>query len=377
MTSKLFSPITIGGLTLANRIAVSPMCQYSAVDGSANDWHQQHLGSLSLSGAGMVIVEMTAVTPEGRITPACLGLYSDANEAALERIVATCRRWGNSRLGIQLAHAGRKASVDLPWLGGGPLPAAAGAWQGVAASAIAFDQGWPAPQPLGAEGLARIRDAFAVAARRADRLGFDLVELQGAHGYLLHSFLSPVANRRDDRYGGSRKNRMRFPLEVAAAVRAVWPSTKALGMRITGFDWIEGGLTSTEAALFASALKSAGLDYVCVTSGGISPQARPMIGPGYQVPFAEAVRRDGKITVQAVGMIAEPRQAEAIIAEGRADCVALARAFLDDPRWSWHAADTLGADIAFPPQYHRSRPNLWPGAALAYPHRGNQPYAHA
>jgi len=285
----------------------------------------------------MLVVEMTAVTPEGRITPACLGLYSDANEAGLERIVATCRRWGNSRLGIQLAHAGRKASVHVPWQGGKSLSAAEGAWQGVAASAIAFDDDWPAPQALDEEGLARIRDAFAAAARRADRLGFDLVELQGARGYLPHSFLSPVANRRGDRYGGSSENRMRFPLEVAAAVRVAWPSAKALGMRITGFDWIEGGLTSTEAALFASALKSAGLDYVCVTSGGISPQARPMIGPGYQVPFAEAVRRDGKIAVQAVGMIADPYQAEAIIAEGRADCVALARAFLDDPRWSWHA----------------------------------------
>jgi 2,4-dienoyl-CoA reductase-like NADH-dependent reductase (Old Yellow Enzyme family) len=206
--------------------------------------------------------------------------------------------------------------------------------------------------------------------RRADRLGFDLLELHGAHGCLLHSFFSPIANRRRDSYGGSLDNRMRFPLEVSAAVRAAWPRGKALGMRITGSDWIEGGLTSAEATLFAAALKDAGFDYVCVSSGGISPQARPTVGPGYQVPFAETVKRDGKITVQAVGMIADPHQAEAIVAEGRADCVALARAFLDDPRWSWHAADALGADIACPPQYARSRPNLWPGAALAHPHRG-------
>jgi 2,4-dienoyl-CoA reductase-like NADH-dependent reductase (Old Yellow Enzyme family) len=221
MTSNLFSPIAIGGLTLANRIAVSPMCQYSAIDGSANDWHLQHMASLSLSGAGVAIVEMTAVEPEGRITPACLGLYSDANEAALERVLATCRRWGNTKLGIQLAHAGRKASVHVPWQGGKPLSPSGGAWQRVAASPIAFDEGWPAPQPLDEEGLARIRGAFVAAARRADRLGFDLLELQGANGYLLHSFLSPIANHRGDRYGGSLDNRMRFPLEVSAAVRAV------------------------------------------------------------------------------------------------------------------------------------------------------------
>jgi 2,4-dienoyl-CoA reductase-like NADH-dependent reductase (Old Yellow Enzyme family) len=371
MSSHLFSPIAIGGLTLSNRIAVSPMCQYSAVDGSANDWHLQHLGSLSLSGAGVVIVEMTAVEPEGRITPACLGLYSDGNEAALERILATCRRWGNTRLGIQLAHAGRKASVHVPWQGGKPLSPSDGSWQRVAASPIAFDAGWPAPQALDEAGLARIRGAFVAAARRADRLGFDLLELHGAHGYLLHTFLSPIANHRGDNYGGSLPDRMRFPLEVSAAVRAVWPRGKALGMRITGSDWIEGGLTSVEATLLAAALKDGGFDYVCVSSGGISPQARPTVGPGYQVPFAETVKRDGKITVQAVGMIADPHQAEAIVAEGRADCVALARAFLDDPRWSWHAADVLGADIACPPQYARSRPNLWPGAVLAHPHRGD------
>ena len=259
MASHLFSPITIGGLTLPNRIAVSPMCQYSAVDGLANDWHLQHLGSLSLSGAGVVIVEMTAVEPQGRITPACLGLYSDANEAALERVVATCRRWGNTRLGIQLAHAGRKASVHVPWQGGKPLSAEDGAWQAVGAASIPFDDDWPAPRALDHEGLGRISSAFVAAARRADRLGFELLELHGAHGYLLHSFLSPIANDRSDDYGGRPENRMRFPLEVAAAVRAVWPRGKALGMRITGSDWAEGGLTSADATLFAAALKEAGI----------------------------------------------------------------------------------------------------------------------
>ncbi|HKS88103.1 MAG TPA: NADH:flavin oxidoreductase/NADH oxidase [Stellaceae bacterium] len=368
MPSHLFSPIAIGGLDLPNRIAVSPMCQYSATDGSANDWHLQHLASLSLSGAGIVIVEATAVEPEGRITPACLGLYSDANEAALERVIAACRRWGNTKLGIQLAHAGRKASVHVPWQGGKPLAPAEGAWQRVAASAVPFDEGWPAPQALDNAGLARIRDAFVAAARRADRLGFDLLELHAAHGYLLHTFLSPIANRRTDEYGGSAEARLRFPLEVAAAVRAAWPPAKALGLRITGSDWIDGGLTAADAAQFAAALKEAGVDYVCVSSGGISPQARVVVGPGYQVPFAARVRRDSGIIVQAVGMIADPHQAEAIIARGQADCVALARGFLDDPRWSWHAADALGAEIACPPQYRRSRPDLWPGAALVRRH---------
>jgi 2,4-dienoyl-CoA reductase-like NADH-dependent reductase (Old Yellow Enzyme family) len=249
--SRLFDPITLGGIALANRIAVSPMCQYSAEGGSANDWHLQHLGSLSLSGAGLLIVEQTAVEPTGRISHGCLGLYSDANEAALARAVALCRRWGLARLGIQLAHAGRKASAKVPWHGGGPLAPDASAWPTVAPSAIPFHDHWPAPQALDEAGLARIRDAHAEAAKRADRLGFDLVELLGAHGFLLHSFLSPIANRRSDRYGGSLANRMRFPLAVAAAVRGVWPCNKALGMRITGFDWIPNGITAGEAGIFA------------------------------------------------------------------------------------------------------------------------------
>ncbi len=364
MPSHLFSPIAIGGVTLPNRIAVSPMCQYSAVDGSATDWHLQHLGSLSLSGAGLLILEATAVEAAGRITQSCLGLYSDANEAALERVVATCHRWGNAKLGIQLAHAGRKASTQVPWAGGKPLGEAEGAWQRVGASLIPFAEGYPAPEPLDEAGLARVRDAFVAAARRAARLGFDLVELHGAHGYLLHSFLSPIANHRTDWYGGSVENRMRFPLEVAAAVRAAWPRDKALGMRITGFDWTPGGLTTADAVVFARELERIGFDYVCVSSGGISPAARVEVGAGYQVPFAAAVKAGSGLAVQAVGMIVAPRQAERIVAEGKADCVALARGFLDDPRWAWHAADALGDEAACPPQYARSRPGLWPGAAL-------------
>ena len=367
--SHLFSPITIGGVILANRIAVSPMCQYSAVEGSATNWHAQHLGSLSLSGAGLLVLEATGVEAAGRITLGCLGLYSDANEAALEPVLTLCRRWGSAKLGIQLAHAGRKASAKVPWQGGGPLSAAEGAWPTVGAAAIPFDEGWPAPQQLDEAGLARIRDSFVAAAKRADRLGFDLVELHGAHGYLLHSFVSPVSNHRTDRYGGSLDNRMRFPLEVAAAVRAVWPRKKALGMRITGSDWIDGALTDADAAIYANELYEIGLDYVCVSSGGVSPKAHVHVSPGYQVPFAETVKRQSKIVVQSVGMIADPHQAEAIVADGRADCVALARGFLDDPRWAWHAADALGAEVPCPPQYLRSRPKAWPGAALAHPAR--------
>ena len=370
MTSHLFSPLPIGGLTLANRIAVSPMCQYSTVDGAANDWHLQHLGSLSLSGAGLVIVEQTAVEPAGRISYGCLGLYSDANEAALARVVGFCRRVGTAALGIQLAHAGRKGSAKLPWEGGGPLSSDAGAWTTAAPSAVPFDNHWPAPMALDEAGLARIRDAHAEAARRAERLGFELVELLGAHGFLLHSFLSPITNRRTDNYGGGLENRMRYPLEVAAAIREVWPRRKALGMRITGTDWVDGGITSEEAGVFAGKLRDIGFDYVCVSSGGISPAARPAIAQGYQVPLAAAVKKASGITVQAVGMIVDPHHAEAILADGHADCVALARGFLDDPRWAWHAAAALGADAVYPPQYLRARPEHWSVAALALPHRG-------
>jgi 2,4-dienoyl-CoA reductase-like NADH-dependent reductase (Old Yellow Enzyme family) len=363
-TPSLFEPLSLGGITLANRIAVSPMCQYSAENGAANDWHLQHLGSLSLSGAGLVIVEQTAVEPAGRITHGCLGLYSDVNEAALVRVVGFCRRAGSAALGIQLAHAGRKGSAKLPWEGGGPLPPEAGAWTNAAPSAIPFDTRWPAPQALDEAGLERIRNAHTAAARRADRLGFDLVELLGAHGFLLHSFLSPIANRRTDAYGGSLANRMRYPLEVAAAIREVWPRRKALGMRITGKDWVDGGITPEEAGIFAGKLSDIGFDYVCVSSGSISPAARPTIAPGYQVPLAAAVKKASGIAVQTVGMIVDPHQAEAIVAEGHADCVALARGFLDDPRWAWHAAAALGSDAVYPPQYLRARPEHWPGATL-------------
>ncbi|MGO8920090.1 MAG: NADH:flavin oxidoreductase/NADH oxidase [Stellaceae bacterium] len=369
MPSPLFTPIALRRLTLANRIVVSPMCQYSAEDGSANDWHLLHLGSLALGGAGLLMIEATAVEAVGRITLGCLGLYSDANEAALARVVAACRRYGNTPLGIQLAHAGRKGSATRPWERIRALGAAEGAWQTVAPSALALDDGWPAPHALDAAALDRLVEGFVGATHRAARLGLDLVELHSAHGYLLHEFLSPIANRRTDSYGGSLENRMRLPLRIAAAVRAAWPEDKPMGARITGTDWLEGGFGIEEAVGFARALKASGCDYVCVSSGGIVPKAPIPIGPGYQLALAERVRRDTGIATRAVGLVAEPRQAEAVIASGQADMVAMARAFLDDPHWVWHAAETLGTKAAMPPQYERSRADLWPGARLARPRR--------
>ncbi len=363
MTSALFSPIKIRDLQLDNRIAVSPMCQYSADDGSANEWHLTHLGMLANSGAGLLVVEATHVERIGRITPGCLGLYSDENESALARVIAHCRRVGTAKLGIQLAHAGRKASSQRPWEGGLGLKPDQGAWETIAPSPVAFGAAWPAPRTMTRADIERVRDAFVAAARRATRIGFDEVELHMAHGYLLHSFMSPISNHRTDDYGGSFENRMRLPLEVARAVREVLPRGMPLGARITGSDWTEGGLTPDDAVAIAKSLKSAGIDFVCVSSGGIAADTKITLGPGYQTPFAEKVKRETGIPTRAVGLIAGAKQAEAIIAEGRADMVALARAFLDDPHWAWHAARALGADVKRPPQYARAAPALWPGAA--------------
>ena len=369
MTSPLFTPLTLRQLTLKNRIVVSPMCQYSAEDGSATDWHLLHLGSLALGGAGLLMLEATAVEAAGRISLGCLGLYSDANERALARIVGACRRFGNTPLGIQLGHAGRKGSATRPWEGIRALTADEGAWTTRAPSALPLEGGWPAPEALGAAEIEALVDTFVAATRRAARLDLDLVELHCAHGYLLHEFLSPIANHRDDAYGGSLENRMRLPLRIAAAVRAAWPAERPLGARITGTDWLEGGFGIDDAVVFARALKAAGCDYVCVSSGGIVTKAPIPIGPGYQLSLAERVRREAGIATRGVGLIAEPHQAAAVIASGQADMVAMARAFLDDPHWAWHAAEALGEKTAMPPQYARVRADLWPGAALARPQR--------
>jgi len=364
MTSALFSPIRLAGLEVPNRIVVSPMCQYSADDGVGNDWHMTHLGMLANSGAGMLVIEATHVERRGRITHGCLGLYSDACETALERIVYHCHHIGSAKLAIQLAHAGRKASSQRPWEGAKALTAEEDAWATIAPSALPFGPGWHTPAAMTEDDMARVTAAFVDAAKRAVRVGFDAVELHLAHGYLLHSFVSPLSNKRNDAYGGSLDGRMRFPLDVAKAVRAAVPREMPLGARITGSDWLDGGLTAADAVTLAKALKAAGLDYIDISSGNVSVDSRAPSDPGYNVPLAEPVRREAGIATRVVGMIANAKQAEDIVASGKADMVAMARAFLDDPHWGWHAAQALGAEVARPPQYARTAPKLWPGTAL-------------
>jgi len=360
MPAALFTPVEIDAVTFPNRIAVAPMCQYSAADGSATDWHLQHWMSLAMSGAGMVTVEATAVERRGRITHRDLGLYSDENEATITRALAAARRVAapGTRFGVQLAHAGRKASVHVPWVGGGPLAAGEDPWQTVAPSAVPFTEGWHTPKALDEPGIEGIIAAFQRAAERAGRAGFDFVEIHGAHGYLLQEFLSPLSNHRSDRWGGPLENRMRFILEVARAVRAALPSSLMLGARISATDWVEGGFQPDDAVAVARALKEAGVAYICASSGGNAAQARIPATPCYQVAFAEKIRREAGIPTRAVGLILHPEQAEAIVAEGKADLVALARAVLADPRWPWRAAAVLGSDIAVPPQYARAARTL-------------------
>jgi 2,4-dienoyl-CoA reductase-like NADH-dependent reductase (Old Yellow Enzyme family) len=364
MTAALFSPIRLADLELANRIVVAPMCQYSADDGAATDWHITHLGMLANSGAGLVVLEATHVERRGRITHGCLGLYSDACEASLERVVNHCRRIGTAKLGIQLAHAGRKASAQRPWEGAKALGPNEDPWPTIAPSALPFGPGWHTPAAMTEDDMARVRTAFTQAAHRAVRLGFDAIELHLAHGYLLHSFVSPLSNKRNDQWGGTLDGRMRFPLEVARAVRELVPSGTPLGARITGTDWVEGGLTADDAVALTKALKAEGLDYVDVSSGNIIPESRWGNEPGFNVPIAERVRRESGMPTRAVGLIVNAKQAEAIVAEGKADMIAMARAFLDDPHWGWHAAQTLSAEVARPLQYARTAPGLWPGSTM-------------
>ena len=358
MSSILFTPISLRSLELANRIVVSPMCQYSANDGTLTDWHLMHLGQYAVSGAGLVFVEATGVEPEGRITPGCSGLYSDANEAAMARVIRFFRDYGSARIGIQLAHAGRKASADLPWNGGAALKPEQGAWRTVAPSAIPYGPGWHVPEAMTGQTLQRVRDGFVQATRRAVRLGFDAIEIHSAHGYLLHTFLSPLSNRRDDAYGGSLENRMRYPLEVFDAVRAEWPEDKPLGVRFSASDWIEGGWDLEGSIAYAQALKARGCDFVDVSSGGLAPEQKITAGPGYQTRFAAEIRRATGLATMAVGRIIDPIQAETILATGQADMVALARGMLFDPRWPWHAAEALRDGATFPPQYMRAHPSL-------------------
>jgi 2,4-dienoyl-CoA reductase-like NADH-dependent reductase (Old Yellow Enzyme family) len=360
MTSRLFEPIAIGEVHLPNRIVVAPMCQYSASDGSATDWHLQHLSQLAYSGAGLVVVEATAVERRGRITHACLGLYSDDNEAALERVHHAARRLGGpTRFGVQLAHAGRKASTHVPWRGGASLAPGEDPWQTVSASAIPFGEGWHIPHALTRDEIDGTVAAFVQAAQRAVRIGFDVIEIHSAHGYLLHEFLSPLVNARTDDYGGPLENRIRLPLAVIRAVRAAVPSHVAVGLRISGTDWVEGGWDVTQSIAYVRAARNLGIAYVCVSSGGIRAKVQVPTKPGYQVPLAHEVRQATGVPTRAVGLITDPRQAEQLIADGSADMVALARAFLDDPRWAWHAADVLGAKVHSPSQYLLARSEGW------------------
>ncbi len=356
-TPHLFKPLRAGALTLANRIVIAPMCQYSAVDGCMTDWHLIHLGSLALSGAALLTIEATAVVPEGRITYADVGLWSDETEAAIARTLESVRRWSDIPIAIQLAHAGRKASHEIPWKGGRQIqPGERNGWQTESPSAIPFEPGEHAPVALDRAGLARVRDAFADAARRAARIGIDAVQLHGAHGYLLHEFLSPLSNRRDDEYGGSLENRMRFPLEVFEAVRAAFPMDRTVSVRVSGTDWAEGGWDAEQTVAFAQALETRGCAAIHVSSGGLTPEQRIPVAPGYQVPLARAVKQATSMPVVAVGLITDYDHAESIIATGDADMIALARGILYDPRWPWHAAAHLGAKVRAPKQYLRSQP---------------------
>lgn len=351
----LFDPLSLRDLTLRNRIAVSPMCEYSSVDGLANDWHFVHLGSRAVGGAGLVLTEAAAISPEGRISPDDLGIWSDAHIEPLARIVRFVRSQA-ARVGIQLAHAGRKASTPAPFKGRGRVELTDGGWLPLAPSAIAFAPDYHTPKAMTHDDIRRAIDDFAAAAERALTAGFEVVELHAAHGYLAHQFLSPLSNQRDDQYGGSFANRVRFMLQMVTAVRAVWPERLPLLVRISATDWAEGGWTLDESVELASLLKKEGVDLIDCSSGGLVPHAKITVSPGYQVPFAERIRRESGIPTGAVGMITTAAQANAIVRDGHADMVLLAREFLRDPYWPLHAAEVLGVPCEWPPQYLRAAP---------------------
>jgi 2,4-dienoyl-CoA reductase-like NADH-dependent reductase (Old Yellow Enzyme family) len=355
--SLLFTPLRVGNLELANRIVIAPMCQYSAVEGSMTDWHLIHLGQLALSGAAVLTIEATAVVPEGRISYADSGLYSDENESAMRRTLGSVRRWSNMPIALQLAHAGRKASSEVPWKGGAQFaPTHEKGWQTFAPSAIPFREGGYPPVAMTRDDMIRVRDAFADSARRAARVGIDAIQIHGAHGYLLHEFLSPLSNKRTDEFGGSFENRIRYPLEVFEAVRAAFPAEKPVSIRVSGTDWAEGGWNVEDTVRFSQALEARGCAAIHVSSGGLASHQKIPVGPGYQVPLASAVRKGVSIPVVAVGLITEFEQAEAILQDGHADLIAIARGILYDPHWPWHAAAHLGANVKAPPQYLRSQP---------------------
>ena len=352
MSSRLFSPIELSGLALTNRVVVAPMCQYSANEGTMNDWHLAHLGQFAMTGAGLIIIEATGVEALGRITHGCCGLYSDENESAMKRVIDFCKSVGDSKIGIQLGHAGRKASTERPWEGGNAL--SKNAWQTYGPSSIPFTEGWHTPEALDSAGLDRVKQNFIQAAKRAVRMGIDAIELHGAHGYLLHQFLSPISNERTDQYGGALENRMRYPLEIFDAVKAVVPSDMPILVRVSATDWVDGGWDIDQTIEFAKALDAAGCASIHVSSGGNSLAQKIDIGYGYQTDMAKRVRDQVTMPVIAVGMITDPFQAETILRTGQADMVALAREFLRDPHWTWRAAKALRSSSSVPNQYGRA-----------------------
>ncbi len=361
MTSpQLFSSIKLGPTALSNRIMISPMCQYSADDGNANNWHITHLGSLAISGAGLLFVEATSVSPEGRITPGCLGLYNDDNQAALKKVVDAIRDISPIKLAIQLGHAGRKASSQRPWEGGALIPVAEGGWQTVGPSALPHKPEEAAPTAMSEEDIAKLIVDFVSSTKRAKALGFDVIEVHLAHGYLLHEFLSPLANQRTDAYGGSLENRMRLPLQIFEAVRKAAGPEIAVGARLSATDWVEGGWDIEQSVALSKRLQTLGADFLDISSGGVSPLQKITISPGYQVDLAARVKESVSIPVVAVGLITEPAQAEEILQKNQADIVALARAFLVDPRWPWRAAAALGGVVAAPKQFYRCLPSGYP-----------------
>lgn len=353
--SALFSPYVLRSLTLRNRIGVSPMCQYSSLDGYANDWHFVHLGGFATGGAGLVFTEATAVVAEGRISPQDLGIWSDAHIAGLRRITDFVRAQG-AAVGIQLAHAGRKASTRRPWEGRDALLPSDGGWSDVMApSAIPFSPNFPQPQALDEDGIARVIHGFVDGARRAMQAGFQVAEIHAAHGYLLHEFLSPLSNTRTDRYGGSFENRARLLLEVAGGVRAVWTDGMPVFVRISATDWVDGGWNVDESVQLCTQLKTLGIDIIDCSSGGLDVRQKIAVGPGFQVPFAARIRREADIPTAAVGLITDAQQAEQIVAEGSADMVLLARELLRNPHWPLRAAHELGVEAPWPKQYERAK----------------------
>jgi 2,4-dienoyl-CoA reductase-like NADH-dependent reductase (Old Yellow Enzyme family) len=352
--SALFSALNIRGVSFRNRIVVSPMCEYSATDGFANDWHLVHLGSRAVGGAGLIITEATAVSPEGRISPEDLGIWKEEHIAPLQRIVDFIHRHG-AVAGIQLAHAGRKASTFSPWKPQGQVPFADGGWQTVAPSPVPFNEQDMIPHELSAAAIKTIVDAFAEAAKRALKAGFKVIEIHGAHGYLVHQFLSPLANKRTDEYGGSFDNRIRLLREIVVAIRAVWPEENPLFVRISASDWVEEGWTVEESIALARVLQPLGVDLMDCSSGGIIPKVKIPTGPLYQLQFAAAVKKESGVMTGAVGMITSAEEGEAIIANGQADLVIMARELLRDPYFPLHAAKKLGVDIAWPVQYERAK----------------------